>query len=215
MGARYQLYSASFQERCGVTLTQIELVNANNQPIFIGLDEDDSGDPNPIEPVIEYSQLNENGIQQHLLNDEGSHHIVVHSGRYPVYYLLSHSFHRLLNRIVFTGKSINVHLINPLSPDNNAVFHLTVHQTGRFYTVTANPINSEGQIQYTNNAMIFHQVNGFNWNYYIAPNLITTVARMLFFQHRLFELGNTFIAAILLSLFDPKRPLSNRYTRRL
>ena len=210
MGSRYQLYTATFQERCGVILTQIELVNANNQSIFIGLDEDDSGDPNPPDPVIEYSQLNSNGIQQHFLNDEDCHHIVMHHGSFPVYYLLSHSFHQLLNRIIFTGKSINVHLINPLSPDNNADFHLTLNQTGNSYTVAANPINSEGQIQYANNAMLFHHVDGLNWGYYIAPTLIAAASRLLFFQHRLFEMGNTFVAAMLLSLFTPKPSLLNR-----
>ena len=206
MGTHYQLYSAVFQED---DFTQIELINANNQSIFIMLDELDNGDPNPVTAYIQYYHLNQNGVLTSLLEEEGFS-VSRYSPLIPLYFLLSQSFHQLLNQIILSGKPMSVHLLNPLSPDNSAPFHLMPGQTDNICTVVAHPINSEGLIQYTNSAMLFHHTNQFNWNYYINQNLISSEARLLFYQHKLFELGNTIIAAALLSLFTQKPSLPNR-----
>ena len=207
-GFHYQFYTGTLLEHSGMIITQIELTNVDCQPVFIGLDEEDSGSLAPAEPVIEYSQLNQNGVRVNLLDEGDSHTINLCARLYPLYYLLSLSFHELLNQIKRSGKPINAHLVNPLSPDNSAAYHLTLSQSGSVYTVTAHPINSQGQIQYTNSAMIFRYWGGLNWMYYIDQTLIAAEARQHFYRYRLFQLGNSIIIVALLGLFVQKQSVS-------
>ena len=207
MGSRYQPYTAYLREQFGVTFTQVELANSENQPVVIGLDEEESGDPGPATLVIEYSQFNQHGVQENFL-DEGAHQFSVYPGQFPVYYLLSQSFHQLLNRIIFSGKPVNAHLINPLSPDSSAPFHLQLNRTGHIYTVTAFPINDQGLIQFTNSTMLFHHAGGLNWSYNIDQQLITLEARLLFYRLGLFKLSRTRITAMLLRLFSAQSSIS-------
>ena len=208
LGNRCQFYSASLQTLYDPPYTEIHLINSNNEQISISVDDDESGNPDPVEVSFDYLILNNDGMEASFLPEGTTHTINRPSGRYPVYYLLSYSFHRLLNRITLNGKSVSVHLINPLSPDNSADFHLQLNQTGNSFLITAHPINAEGQVLFTNNVMVFHSFGGINWSYYIQERAVTIAARALFYRLHLFRQGNITIAGILLTLFTGNRKKS-------
>ena len=175
IGNRVQYYSGKPHEQVD-NCVEISMISTNNQELVITIDEDGFHSPNHPVFFLSYNLTTSQGEPELEVEQD------IPAGGFLTYSLFSQTFHQLLNSVVSSGKSVNVFLVNPISPSLSQNFLLSPY--GR--TVTAIPVSPGGVIQSNNGMTFFQQGSPLNWNYYMSATQTTQNIQQMFSIYHFF-----------------------------